>query len=78
MEKKFPRGTDLARFLGSKEHADVIDAFKEQLLIVFLKRLVDKDGRFTVSVAEVDDTYQDMLYLAVRDGIFYFELRKKD
>lgn len=58
-------------------HADVIDNFKEQLLIVFLKRLVDKGGHFDVTVAEVDDTGQDLIAFSVKDGVFHFELRKK-
>lgn len=58
----------------SPEHAIAIDAFKSQLLIVFLKRL---GGRADIPVAEIDDTGQDMLYLSVVDGVFHFELKKK-
>lgn len=68
------KGTSLARELGADAHADVIDAFKEQLLIVFLKRL---GGKVSIPVSEVDDTGQDNLAFSVRDGVFHFETRKK-
>jgi hypothetical protein len=68
------KGTRLAREMGATLHADVLDDFKEQLLIVFLKRL---GGRLDISVAEVDDTGQDNLAFSVNDGVFHFEIRKK-
>lgn len=68
------RATDLARELGASVHADVIDAFKEQLLIVFLKRL---GGKVSIPVSEVDDTGQDNLAFNVTDRVFHFEIRKK-
>lgn len=67
------KGIDLAR-AESPEHAAVLDNFKDQLLIVFLKRL---GGKVSIPVAEVDDTGQDLLAFAVRDGVFHFEMRKK-
>lgn len=76
--EKVVKGTDLARAVGGEAHADVIDHFKEQLLIVFLKRLVDKEGKFTVPISEVDDTGGDLLAFAVRDNAFHFELQKKN
>lgn len=33
------KGIDLARNAGAGIHADVLDDFKDQLLVVFLKRL---------------------------------------
>jgi len=76
MSMKHPiKGTDLARPFAP-EHAAVIDALKEQLLIVFLKRL---GGRIEVPVAEVDDTGHDMLALALNaeTRVFTFEIRRK-
>lgn len=68
------QGIRLARELGAGIHADVLESFKEQLLIVFLKRL---GGTLDIPVAEVDDTGQDMLAFSVNDGVFHFETRKK-
>lgn len=67
------RATDLAR-ADAPEHAAVIDALKEQLLIVFLKRL---GGKVSIPVAEVDDTGSDLLAFNIVDRVFNFELRKK-
>lgn len=66
-------GVDLARPFAP-EHAAAIDALKEQLLIVFLKRL---GGRVSIPVAEVDDTGSDLFAFNVVDGVFNFEIRKK-
>lgn len=72
------KGIDLAR-ANAPLHAAVMDDFKDQLLIVFLKRLREKYGDDLVfPVAETDDTGQDIVAFAVRDGAFSFELRKKD
>lgn len=68
------KGTRLARELGSSIHADVLDDFKDQLLIVFLKRLC---GSVSIPVAEVDDTKQDNLAFNIVDGMFNFKTRKK-
>lgn len=67
------KGIDAARSL-SPEHAAIIDDFKDQLLIVFLKRL---GGRVDIPVAEVDDTGMDILAFSVVNGVFHFETRKK-
>lgn len=67
-------GTAMARAAGAKEHADLIDALKDQLLIVFLKRL---GGKATIPVAEVDDTGGDLFAFSLRNGAFNFEIRKK-
>lgn len=57
------------------EHAAVLDDFKDQLLIVFLKRL---GGQVSIPVAEVDDTGQDLLAFRIDEhGVFHFEARKK-
>lgn len=67
---------------GGKLHADVMDELKDQLLIVLMKRLQDKDGRVTVSIPEMDDTGNDLLALQVLDmgtpsARFEFKLEKK-
>ena len=71
------KGIDLAR-AAAPEHAAMLDDFKDQLLIVLVKRLA-KDGVLEVPVAEVDDTGQDLLAFGLREGntVFRFELRKK-
>lgn len=73
------KGIDGAR-ADSPLHAAVLDDFKDQLLIVFLKRLLKGSGKtqLRIPVAETDDTAGDLLALAVRDGDFIFELRRKN
>jgi hypothetical protein len=68
-------GIDLARLLAP-EHAALIENMKDQLLIVFLKRL---GGSADISVAEVDATGQDLFAfsLDVDKRSFHFEIRKK-
>ena len=62
----------------SPEHAKLLDDFKDQLLIVFLKRLKLKyNDDLAFPVSEIDDTGQDMLLLAVRQSTFNFVLSKK-
>ena len=68
------KGIDLAR-QDSPEHAEMLDDFKDQLLIVFLKRL---GGKVSIPVAEVDDTGGDMLAFRIDENrVFHFETRKK-
>ncbi len=67
------KGIDAARE-DAPLHAAVLDDFKDQLLIVFLKRL---GGTLDIPVAEVDDTGGDLLAFSVADGVFHFEMRKK-
>lgn len=67
------RGIELAR-KDSPEHAEVIDNLKDQLLIVFLKRL---GGDVTIPVEEIDDTGGDMLAFSVIGTNFHFETRRK-
>lgn len=68
------KGIKMARELGASIHADVLDDFKDQLLIVFLKRL---GGKVSIPVEEVDDTSQDNLEFHIVDRVFHFETRKK-
>lgn len=67
------RGIDLAR-IDAPEHAAAIDELKDQLLIVFLRRL---GGAVTIPVAEIDDTGGYVMAFNVVDGVFNFELRRK-
>ncbi|TAK84340.1 MAG: hypothetical protein EPO20_14725 [Betaproteobacteria bacterium] len=72
------KGINAARAAGAGLHADVLDDFKDQLLIVFLKRLKQKYGDdLTFQVAETDDTGQDMCAFKIEDGKFVFVLEKK-
>lgn len=72
------KGIDLAR-AAAPEHAAVLDDFKDQLIIVCMKRLADASGKVDIPVAEVDDTKSDLLAFRVDPDtrIFHFELRKK-
>lgn len=74
------RGTDLCRD-SAPAHAALIDEFKEQLLIVAMKRLAALGDDLVFPLAEVDDTSQDMLAFAIADDngrkSFRFTLRKK-
>lgn len=67
------KGIDLAR-ADAPLHAAALDDFKDQLLIVLVKRL---GGKVSLPVTEVDDTGGDLLAFSIRDGAFNFELRKK-
>lgn len=69
------KGIEAARAIAP-EHADMIDDLKDQLLIVFLKRL---GGKVVIPVAEVDDTGQDGLVFSVNEVTkdFRFEIVRK-
>jgi hypothetical protein len=68
------KGIDAARS-SAPEHAAVLDDFKDQMLIVFLKRL---GGKVSIPLAEVDDTGQDLFAFRIDESkVFHFELRKK-
>lgn len=72
------KGIETARAAGAGLHADVLDDFKDQLLIVLLKRLKKKYGDDLIfPVAETDDTGQDMLAFKIEDRNFVFVLEKK-
>lgn len=51
------KGIDAARSIAP-EHAQAMDDLKDQLLIVFLKRL---GGDVTLPVSEIDDTGMNVL-----------------
>jgi hypothetical protein len=68
------KGTRLAGEVAP-EHAALIDDLKDQLLIVFLRRL---GGSLDVPINEVDDTGGLLLAFSVSpEAGFHFELRKK-
>jgi len=71
------KGIDLAREAGAGIHADVLDDLKDQLLVVFLKQLRAKGHPLSFSVAEVDDTGQDLVSFHIINGVFQFVLSKK-
>ena len=67
------KGIEAAR-ADAPHHAAVMDDFKDQLLIVFLRRL----GReLSIPLSEVDDTGQELMSFSFENGVFHFELRKK-
>ena len=67
------KGIDLAR-ADSPEHAALLDDLKDQLLMVFLRRL---GGDVFIPVEEVDDTSQLLMSMSVKDGVFHFGLKPK-
>lgn len=72
------KGMELMR-LDAPEHVAMLDDMKDQLLIVLIKRLADKDGKLPIPVAEIDDTGRDLLSFRVdfEARIFHFHLEKK-
>ena len=54
--------------------ADVIDDFKDQLLIAFLRRLGSK---VTIPVQEVDETGRYVCSFNIENGAFNFVLTEK-
>lgn len=68
------KGIDAARAAGAGIHADVVDDFKDQLLIAFMRRLGNK---VTIPVQEVDETGRFVLAFNVDGGAFNFELTEK-
>lgn len=70
------KGINLARD-EAPEHAAMLDDFKDQLLMVCMKRLADADGKISISLKEMDDTGMDLLSFSVNNKIFNFKLTKK-
>ena len=73
---KHKRNTEQVRN-AAPLHADVLDMFKGQLLICFLRRLGAEDKTVKIPVAEVDGTGDVNLSFCVVDGQFEFSLTKK-
>lgn len=73
------KGIDLARAAGAGIHADVLDDFKDQLLVVFLKRLKALGQPLDFPLAEVDDTGRDIVSFRIDPATraFHFEVSKK-
>jgi hypothetical protein len=67
------QGINLAR-VGAPEHAAILDNFKDQLLLVLIRKL---GGNISIPVSEVDDTGGCLLVMSVNDGVFNFEVREK-
>jgi len=69
------KGTDVAREFAP-EHADMIEAMLQQLLIVLVKR---SGGSVNIPASEIDGTGQDMLgFQVMPDGkTFHFAVSKK-
>jgi len=67
------KGIDPAREFAL-EHAAVMDDFKDQLLLVFLRRL---GGKISIPVSKCEDTGSLLLAFSLNDGVFDFELLKK-
>jgi len=70
------QGIDLAKE-DNPEHAEAMENFRDQLIIVLLKRLGADKAPLEIPVAETDDTGQDLCLMAIRDGNFVFNIRKK-
>ena len=71
------KGIEGARAAGAGLHADVLDDLKDQLIIVLIKRLADREGWVRIPVDELDDTGRDLLSFSVIDRVFNFQLSKK-
>lgn len=66
------------KLAGDGVHAAVLEDFKDQLLIVFLKRLRAYNVPLIFPVAEVDDTGDDLVSFRVDENrVFHFTLSKK-
>ena len=71
-------GRDIAQQMDpSPAHAKMLEDFRDQLMIVLLKRCADKNGNVRIPVAEVDGTGSYIVSFNVIDGVFNFEVRKK-
>jgi hypothetical protein len=70
------KGIDAAR-AEAPEHAAILDDFKDQLLIVLLKRLADTTGKVEIPVAEVDATGRYVVSFSIQERVFHFRVREK-
>ena len=69
------KGIDLAR-QESPEHAQLLDDFKDQLLIALINRQA-VNGKLTIPIKEVDSTGNLLLVMSVKNDIFNFEFRHR-
>ena len=68
------QGIDAARE-AAPEHTQILDDFKDQLILVLIKRL---GKNVSIPVAEVEATGNHVLAMAVKDNTFHFQLRDKN
>lgn len=60
------------------EHAALMENFRDDLLIIIMRRLGAKTGgKVQIPVSEVDGAGRFALAYSVRDGVFHFEVREK-
>lgn len=71
------KGINAARAAGAVLHADLLDDLKDQLLVVFLKRLKAAGHSLDFPVSEIDDTGRDLVSFKLVNRVFCFELSKK-
>ena len=76
------QGIDLARG-EAPVHAQILDDFKDQLLIVMVKKIRDlqvangSSSIVEIPVSDVDATGSYLLAFGIENNTFQFELRKK-
>ena len=75
-------GRDLAREAApGVPHHDLLENFRDQLLVALLARLADSAGTFQIPVEEVDGTGGLVIMFGLRQTpagpAFHFEVRKK-
>jgi hypothetical protein len=70
------KGIDLARPFAP-EHAAALDDFKDQLLLVLLRRLGALDKTLSIPVEEIDDTGGLVCNMSIVDRVFNFSLGRK-
>ncbi len=72
------KGTDLAGE-QAPEHAQLIDDFKDQLLLCLVNRLakLTEDGVVKVPLSEVDNTGGLVMSMSVHDKAFNFKVSGK-
>lgn len=68
------KGTDMAR-LENPDHAQLMDNFKEQLLLAMI---IKAGGRYSIPVSAVDATGGWVLEVCVDEHqVFHFEAKRK-
>lgn len=72
-------GTRAAAEAGAPLHAGVIDDFKDQLLIVMIRRLADQDGKLDIKLDEIDGTGKYLINFSVdmETQTFHFQWTHK-
>lgn len=72
-------GIDLGNPSLNREQRKILEDLRDQLLIVFLNRLKDKDGKVRIPVKEIDGTgaYMVDMQLAGDRQSFEFFVSKK-